>query len=176
MSATIQIERFTRQKQSISGQFAPANLPRLAEYLAGDEGEIRFSLTGNEVTDAAGSQKRRIKCIISGWFLVTDPGTLKPVRHELAIDSRLVVVKDESGLPPLELESEDEDYMICGSEMNVMERVEEEILLDLPSALAGHVEPAGKSAKPVGTAATASGSPPKSKISPFAGLAEWKKR
>ena len=180
MSAIIQVERFTRQKQSLSGHFAPKQLNRLAEYLAGDEGEIRFSLTGSETREIAGSQKRCIKCIISGWFLVTDPATLKPARHDLAIESRLVVVSDESALPPLELESEDEDYIICGSGMNVMERIEEEILLDLPSALSRHPGYAGKSIKPaatsVNTQAVAAGTAANAKISPFARLAELKKK
>jgi len=176
MSAIIQVERFTRQNQSISGHYAPGELSRLAEYLAGDEGEIQFSLTGSEATDLAGSQKRCIKCIISGWFLVADPATLKPLRHDLAIESRLVVVKDEAGLPPLELESADEDYVICGSEMNVMERIEEEILLDLPSALARRPGPAGKSAKSVNAKTATPGNATNAKISPFARLAELKKK
>ena len=180
MSAIIQVDRFTRQEQSISGYFAPGQLSRLAEYLAGEEGEIQFSLTGSEAADLAGSQKRCIKCTISGWFLVADPATLKPVRHVLAIESRLVVVKAESGLPPLELESEDEDYIVCGTEMNVLERVEEEILLDLPSALARHLEPAVKSMKSKAKSAKARAAPPggatNARSSPFARLAELKKK
>jgi len=176
MFAIIQVEQFTRQKQSISGHYAPAQLSRLAGYLAGEEGEILFSLTGSEVTQLPASQKRCIKCIISGWFFVTDPGTLKPLRHDLAIESRLVVVKDESGLPPLELESEDEDYIICASGMNVMERIEEEILLDLPSALARHLESSGKSAKSPKAGVQSLGGETGARISPFARLVELKKK
>lgn len=176
MSEIIQVERFTRQKQSISGTYAPGQLTRLAEYLAGEEGEIRYALSGHEDSDLGGSQKRCIKCIISGWFLVTDPGSLKPTKHHLAIESSLVVVRDESRLPPLELESEDEDYIVCWPEMNVMERIEEEILLDLPSALAMCTQPAGKRE---GFASANAGMPdnaPNARISPFAGLAGLKKK
>jgi uncharacterized metal-binding protein YceD (DUF177 family) len=180
MSAIIQIERFTRQNQSISGHYAPTQLVRLAEYLAGNEGEIHFSLIGGAGAGIAGSQKRCVKCIISGWFLMTDPGTLQPVRHELAIESRLVVVKDESGLPPLELESPDEDYIICGPEMNVMERIEEEILLDLPFALAMQPEATRESvrltAKSVNAGAGTPGNTVNARASPFARLAELKKK
>lgn len=175
MSDTIQIDRFTRQGQSVSGQIAPQALPRLADYLAGDEGEIAFSLTGNLATDVTGSQKRSIKCIILGWFLLADPNTLKPLRHELAIVSRLVLVRNESELPPLEMESEDEDYIVCGADLDVMERVEEEILLDLPSAFGGQVgqaktAPANTAVKAPNPGAVAG------KISPFAELAELKKK
>ncbi|MBL0122351.1 MAG: hypothetical protein IPP88_06335 [Betaproteobacteria bacterium] len=176
MSEIIQVERFTRQMQSISGTYAPGQLTRLAEYLAGADGEIRYALSGREVSELGGSQKRCIKCIISGWFLVTDPANLKPTKHHLAIESSLVVVRDESGLPPLELESEDEDYIVCWPEMNVMERVEEEILLDLPSALAISPQPPGKRE---GFASANAGTPdnaPNARVSPFAGLAELKRK
>jgi uncharacterized metal-binding protein YceD (DUF177 family) len=176
MSAIIQVERFTRQRQSISGSYAPGQLRRLAEYLAGAEGEILFTLAGHEDTDISGSQKRRIKCIISGWFLVADPGNLKPARHDFAIESNLVVVRDESGLPPLELESEDEDYIVCTSEMNVMERIEEEILLDLPSALAMQPKQVGKLAVFSTSNADMADNAPNARISPFARLAALKKK
>jgi uncharacterized metal-binding protein YceD (DUF177 family) len=174
MSAIIQIDRFTRQSQFVSGKYAPGQLPRLAEHLAGEEGEILFSMTGSEITELAGSQKQRIKCIISGWFLVVDPGSLKPVRHDFAIESRLVLVKDESALPPLEFESEDEDYIICGPEMNVMDRIEEEILLDLPLAFAGRPEAGGKWPKSGAVKAVFAGNGQNVRLSPFARLEELK--
>jgi uncharacterized metal-binding protein YceD (DUF177 family) len=175
MSEVIQIDRFTRQKMSVSGKYSPSQMARLADYLAGEEGEIRYALTGSEVTDLTGSQKRCVKCIISGWFLVTDPGTLKPVRHEVAIESRLVVVRDESALPPFELEAEDEDYIICGNEMRVMERVEEEILLDLPTVLAGNMEAAAGSARAAAGKHSLAGIATETRKSPFAELAKLKK-
>jgi uncharacterized protein len=183
MSQTINIDRFTRSKQSISGQISPEHLPRLAEYLAGEGGEIRYSVTGNVDIDAAGGQVRRVKCIIYGWFLLSDPLTLAPIRHDVQIDSSLILVNDESELPPLEMESEFEDYIICGTDMDIAERVEEEILLSLPSQAVsriGMVETQG------GSAGNAGVKPAKSKtlstvaavesrkISPFAKLAKLK--
>ncbi len=182
MSDTIQIERFARQKQTISGQCRPRELAPLADFLAGEEGEIRFSFSGNEVTDAVGGQKRCIRCIISGWFVVSDPLNLKPTRHDIDIDSRLVVVHDESALPPLQFETDDEDYIVCAGEMNVLERVAEEILLSLPTAFIRGDESGLKAVKSGTDAATRS---PKTipaansivaKVSPFARLSELKKK
>ena len=177
MSDVILIDRFTRQNQSISGRFRPQDLPRLAEYLAGSDGEIVYSLTGSQSTDLTGSQKRCVKCIISGWFLLADPVTSKPMRHECGIESKLVVVGAESELPPLEMESDDEDYIVVGAELNVLERVEEEILLDLPAAFGGQIGPVGG---PVvsANAGTRTVIPVAAteKISPFAKLAELKKK
>ena len=185
MSDTIQVDRFIRQKKTVSGQYAPRELAGLAEQLAGDEGEIRFTLTGSEAKDPAGGQKRRIRCIISGWFLVLDPVSVKPMRLDLDIESNLVVVKDESALPPLEFETEDEDYIVCAAEMNVMERVEEEILLDLPSALLKRAGTVNKSAtsktnakSPASPASDGSATVDTctAKVSPFARLAVLKKK
>ncbi len=177
MSDVILIDRFTRQNMTVSGRFSPQELPRLAEYLAGSDGEIVYSLTGSLSTDLTGSQKRSIKCIISGWFLLADPVTSQAMRHECGIGSRLVVVGAESELPPLEMESDDEDYIVCGADLNVMERVEEEILLDLPAAFGGQIGPvSGPTALPnTVTRATIPGAVA-GKISPFAKLAELKKK
>ncbi len=182
MSDTIQIERFARQKQTISGQCRPSELAPLADYLAAEEGEIRFSFRGSELTDAAGGQKRCIRCIILGWFLVSDPLNLKPARHDLDIDSRLVVVRDESALPPLQFESDDEDYIVCAGEMNVLERVAEEILLSLPTAFMRGDVPGVKSVRSSSDAATRTATTTGTangavvKISPFARLVELKKK
>ena len=179
MSLSIQIDRFTRLKQTISGHFAPTDLPRLVEFLAGDEGEIRFCLSGRLATDAAGSQKRHVKCIISGWFLLIDPTTLQPIRHDVDIDSRLVIVSDESMLPALEAEADDEDYIICGAEMDVRERVEEEILLDLPQAAVASLASAGTTKAKCDSSvdlAARSEQATGTRILPFAKLAEWKNK
>ena len=183
MTQTINIDRFTRLKQSISGKIAPQLLPRLAEYLAGAAGEIDYSMAGNLDIDPSGGQVRRVKCIIYGWFLLSDPLTLAPVRHSVDIESSLILVDDESGLPPLEMESEFEDYIICGTDMDVRERIEEEILLGLPSQAVsriGMVE--SQSDRKVGTGVTTPKSATLSKvavtegnkISPFAKLAKLK--
>ena len=190
MSPTINIDRFTRLKQTVTGKFKPQELPNLAEYLAGEEGEINYSLVGRLVVDLTGSQERRVKCIIYGWFLLSDPVTLAAVRHTLDINSSLILVKDESELPPLEMESDSEDYIVCGANMQVAERVEEEILLSLPAHAVRRSETIdsrdvrsteNKVASVVGkspTAAKVSEAPASAgkKISPFAKLAELKKK
>ena len=184
MPLAINIDRFTRLKQVVSGKIVPQELPRLAEFLAGSAGEITYSLSGCLVVDPVGSQERHVKCIIYGWFLLSDPVTLSAIRHTLDISSSLILVKDESGLPPLEMESENIDYVVCGPEMDVLDRVEEEILLSLPAQAVnrremlasqventrGEVAMAEKTAKmPQADAAVGK------KISPFAKLAELKK-
>ncbi len=185
MSLTINIDRFTRLKQSVKGKYSPVDLPGLADFLAGSEGEVSYSLTGNLVVGLSGEQVRRVMCIISGWLLLFDPVTLAAVRYPLDIASSLVVVKDESDLPPLELESEGEDFIVCGVSMDVAERVEEEILLSLPAHAVRSEETNNSSDeraksvsnKPTKRATTAQEPAGTGKqISPFAKLVEWKKK
>jgi hypothetical protein len=185
MSLTINVDRFTRLKQSVAGKFSPRDLPGLADYLAGDEGEISFSVSGNLVVDLSGGQVRRVTCIIYGWLLLFDPVTLLPLRHSLDMSSSLVLVKDESDLPPLEMESEGEDYIVCGINMDVAERIEEEILLSLPAHTVHRNET--KDARDERTHSASSKSAKSAqvnqqpaeqgkKISPFAKLVELKKK
>jgi len=132
MTAKLNLERFTRQQQTISGDFEPMRLARLKPFLAGKEGEIRYTVAGSEVADPSGRRIRRLKCIILGWFLVADPASPEPQQYELSIKSSLVLVDEESQLPPLEAELPDEDYVALGQEVDLQELIEEEILLDLP--------------------------------------------
>jgi uncharacterized metal-binding protein YceD (DUF177 family) len=149
MSSKLNLERFTRQQQSISGDFEPMKLLRLKPFLAGIGGEIQYTVAGSEAADPSGRRIRRLKCIISGWFLVADPESLEPQHYDLSIKSSLVLVDEESELPPLEDELPDEDYVALGQEIEIQELVEEEILLDLPLwAIA--VEKQSKAKKAVG--------------------------
>ena len=179
MSQTINIDRFTRLKQSVAGRFVPHVLPGLTEYLAGEDGEINYSMAGNLAVDLTGRQERRVKCIIYGWILLFDPVTLASVRYKLDINSSLILVTDESALPPLEMESENEDYIVCGGTMDVGARIEEEILLSLPAHavkrgglnVGDRRELSGKSAKMTDAPVAA-----ENKLFPFAKLAALKKK
>ncbi len=128
----VPVERLTRLKQTISGQIAPTELPDLAEYLASYAGRIDYRFTGNTLTDQSARRKQQIKCIILGWFEVADAVTLLPSRFEVNIDSLLVIVSSEDELPPLEDESDEEDYIVCNANFDVIARLQEEILLVLP--------------------------------------------
>jgi uncharacterized protein len=131
----IPVDRFTRLKERLEGVIAPTDLPELTDFLAGPAGEIRYRISGNVLTDQLSSQKRQLKCIILGWFEVADPHTLLPDRFELDIESKLIVVSSESDLPPLEAEQDDEDYIVAGAEISVLDVVQEEVLLALPADL-----------------------------------------
>lgn len=134
-STLVSVDRLTRLKQVVEGQFAPVELPELADFLASSEGHINYRISGNSLTDQSGRQQKRLQCIISGWFDVMDPITLAPSRFELDIESRLVLVASEEALPPLEDEADDEDYIVCGQDFDLKAHVQEEVLLAIPTTM-----------------------------------------
>ncbi|MCA2998851.1 MAG: DUF177 domain-containing protein [Rhodocyclaceae bacterium] len=132
-ATSVSVDRLTRLKQVVEGEFAPLELPELADFLASPNGQVRYRITGNSLPDQSGRQQKRLQCIISGWFDVMDPVTLAPSRFELDIDSRVVVVASEDALPPLEDEADDEDYIVCGQDFDLKAHVQEEVLLAIPT-------------------------------------------
>lgn len=179
MTTKLALDRFTQQKQTVSGTFRPAELPRLKPFVLGEgaeAGEISYTIAGMETADATGRRTRRVKCIISGWFLLADPESLEPERYDLSIKSSLVLVNNEAQLPPLEAESEDEDYVALGEELDVMELVEEEILLDLPFWAIAAESPVKKGKKVSKVAQKTVPAASEKKVSPFAKLAGLKSK
>ncbi len=171
----IDIDQLTRLKKVVSGTLMPESLPRISEYLAAPGGEIQYRFTGALETDPTGRQIRRLRCIILGWFYLADSRSMEASRFDVDIDSTLRLVGDESELPPLEAESEDEDVIVAGKTMGLTERLEEEILLALPvTAVAAGPQPVASGAS-AGTQGSPSIGPASSATSPFAKLASLKK-
>jgi uncharacterized protein len=180
---TVSADRLTRLSETVEGTIAPSQLPDLVDYLASEKGEIRYRFAGKLLTDQLARQKRVVKCIILGWFEVNDRITLLPTRFDLAIDSILVLVESESALPPLEEEAEDEDYVVCGAEFDVLARIQEEILLALPAATPRKMSKAEHEAEKRANPRSKSSALPtidetndEKPVSPFAKLAALKRR
>src|SRR5271154_2637503 len=101
----IQLELISDKPLVFEGMLNIDELPRLAESLATPETELRYTVT-------ASLDKRRrkvVSCIIEGFVFLTCQTTLESFRHEISIDERLVLLDDESALPPIEEESDAED-------------------------------------------------------------------
>jgi uncharacterized protein len=165
----INADSFTRLKQTAEGTLAPGNMERLDEYLLELDGEIHYRIRGSAVLGSDGRELRKLALKVTGWLTLQDQITLQPVRHELDLESKLVLVRSEEELPPLEAESDDEDYIVVDREIDLAELVEDEVILDLPMIphqdLQGGAESMAESAMDVQT----------EKKSPFAALAALKK-
>lgn len=146
----------------MEGRFLAAELERLADDLAEGGGELRYRITA--VLDR--QRRRTVSCIIEGFVFLTCQVSLEAFRHDISISDRLVLVDDESGLPPMEVESETEDYLVADGPLDIRDLIEDAVLLALPMM----------PRKPgLGAGAAAAPAPPGGD-SPFAALAGLKKR
>ena len=121
-------QRLSERPQVLEGTFTPADLERLEDSLANDEGELRYRITAQ-----LDPQRRRVvSCIIEGFVFLTCRTSLEAFRHAISIDDRLILVDDESQLPPVEEESETEDHLVADGPLDIRDLVEDAVLLSLP--------------------------------------------
>ena len=155
-------ERLTSKPLVLKGRFAPAELERLEGAVADERGELRY-----EITAGLDRQRRKtVSCIIEGFVFLLCQNTLEAFRHEVSIRDRLILVEDESGLPSVEEEDENEDYVVADEPLDVRDLVEDAVLLSLPMI----------PRKPGSEGAPQPASPAGPKASPFAKLASLKKK
>jgi DUF177 domain-containing protein len=114
--------------RTFSGELAPGDLPRLRELLASPKGSLLFTVSAR-----LDPQRRKlVSCIIKGFAQLTCQSTMEVFRHDLDVSDRLVLVDDESALPPIEAESEEEDFVVADGPLDVRTRVEDAVILALP--------------------------------------------
>lgn len=124
----IDLEKLSDRPTVCEGTVRPGHLPRLAETLANGEGELRYRIAAR-----LDPQRRQVaSCIIEGFVFLTCRTTLDTFRQPVSIDDRLVLVDDESRLPPIEEESDTEDYLVADGPLDVLELVEDAVILALP--------------------------------------------
>jgi uncharacterized protein len=124
----IHLDRITTKPLVFKGTFVPADLERLEGAIADERGKLDY-----EVTAALDRQRRKtVSCIIEGFVFLICQNSLEAFRHEISIRDRLILVDDESGLPSVEEESEDEDYVVADEPLDVRDLVEDAVLLSLP--------------------------------------------
>ena len=121
-------ERLSAKPGVWSGTFVPADLERLEDSLAGPEGELHYRITAQ-----LDPQRRRVvSCIIEGFVFLTCQSSLEAFRHDVSISERPVLVESESQLPPIEEESDAEDYLVADEPLDIRDLVEDAVLLSLP--------------------------------------------
>lgn len=155
-------ERLSEKPLRFTGTFAPADLERLDDSLANGEGELRYRISA-----ALDPQRRKmVSCIIEGFVFLTCQNSLEVFRHDLALDETLIVVENESQLPAIDEESDEEDYLVAEGPLDIRDVVEDTVLLALPMVPR---KPGLEHAKGAGEAAVRG-------QSPFAALASLKRK
>lgn len=158
----IHLDRLSDKPLVFEGLADLKDLPRLAESLANDDCELRYRVT----TQLDKRRRKVVSCIIEGFVFLTCQSTLEAFRHAISIDDRLVLVDRESELPPIEEESDAEDYLVATEPVFVLDLVEDAVLLALPMV----------PRKPGLEEAQGAAEGKDAKESPFAVLASLKKR
>ena len=158
----IPLDRISEKPLVFAGTVALEDFPRLAESLAEPAPSLEYTVTAR-----LDKQRRKVvSCIIEGFVFLTCQTSLEAFRHGISIDERLVLVDDEAGLPPIEEESDAEDYLVADEDLSVLDLVEDAILLALPMV----------PRKPGLEGAQSAGKQEPKGESPFAALAGLKKR
>jgi uncharacterized protein len=121
-------ERISTKPTVLAGTIAPGDLERLEDSVANGEGELRYRITA--LLD--GQRRQVVSCIIEGFVFLTCQSSLEVFRHDVSIDDRLVLVADEASMPPVEEESETEDYLVADGPLDIRDLVEDAVLLALP--------------------------------------------
>jgi uncharacterized protein len=121
-------DRLTPKGTVFEGAFRPGDLGNLAAELASPDGELRYRV----VARLDNARRRVVSCIIEGFVFLTCQTTFETFRHEVAIDDRLVLVGSDAELPPIEEESDREDFIVAASLVDVRGLVEEAVILSLP--------------------------------------------
>ena len=124
----LDLSTLSAKPTTFTGPVLPGDLERLSESLANGDGELRY-----RVSARLDPQRRTVvSCIIEGFVFLTCQLSLDTFRHPVSIDDRLVLVEDESHLPPMEEESDTEDYLVVDGPLDVLELVEDAVILALP--------------------------------------------
>jgi DUF177 domain-containing protein len=157
----IRLDRLSDKPETFTGSFAPGDLERLEDSLAGPDGELRYRIT------AAQDRQRRtvVSCIIEGFVFLTCQASLEAFRYDISINDRLVLVSKESELPAIEEEGDEEDYLVADGPLDIRDLVEDAVLLALPMVPR---KPGLGEAPGAGDAVT--------RQSPFAALASLKRK
>ena len=121
-------DRLSTKPLVLEGDFTLDELERLEETLANNDGKLHYKVTAG--LDPLG--RKVVSCIIEGFVFLLCQKSLEAFRHEISLTEKLVLVDDEARLPPIEEESDAEDYLVADEPLDIRDLVEDAVLLSLP--------------------------------------------
>ena len=120
--------RISERPEVFEGTADLHDLPGLEDLVADDRVTVHYKVTAR----LDPTRRKVVSCIIEGFVFLTCQTTLEAFRHKISVRDQLVLVDSEALLPPIEEESDAEDYMVADGPIDVLDLVEEEVLLALP--------------------------------------------
>ena len=121
---------FAREGASLQGELPIASLTRVLDMLADTAGNLGYRVQGQ-----MGPRNRpQLVLQVNGKLSVCCQRCLEGIDYSVNINSLLELVKDEEELTQEEIEDDSKDFLPLQSELDVVELIEDEVILDLPSA------------------------------------------
>jgi uncharacterized protein len=134
---------FARKALEIHDTIAVSQFSRLRDVLTSSDGMLDYRIVGGVNENG----RPRLQLFMQGSLQLSCQRCLEPFEFELDIASNFLIVPDESAIPSSEDESDDENYLVAGTQMRVIDLIEDEILLALPLAPKHKISQCGASAK-----------------------------
>lgn len=121
---------FARDAGSLQGELPIAGLTRLLDQLVDSTGSLSYRIDGR-----LGPRKQpQLLLQVDGVLSVCCQRCLEGIDYPVAVRSVLEFVDDEEDLTQEEFEDDSKDFLPAQSELDVVALIEDEIILDLPSA------------------------------------------
>lgn len=125
---------FARARSSLSGRVRVAGLPRLADMLADDRGELEWKLDGERRPRAEGGADSFLRLSLAGSAVLSCVRCLEPVECPVAADRLFKIAATETQAEREDAESEDFDVLAASPRFDVLGLVEDEAIMALPIA------------------------------------------
>jgi uncharacterized protein len=126
----INSQAFAREVGLLQGELHVASLTRVLDMLADSAGCIAYRLEGG-----VGSRNRpQLLLQLNGVLSVCCQRCLEGIDYPLDVRSVLEIVENEEDLTQEDIEDDSKDFLPAQSEIDVVALIEDEIILNLPSA------------------------------------------
>lgn len=121
---------FARETASLQGELPVAELTRLHDLLVDATGSVHYRAEGR-----LGPRNRpQLLLQLNGVLSVRCQRCLESIAYPLEVRSVLEFVENEEDLTQEEMEDDSKDFLPAQKELDVVALIEDEIILDLPSA------------------------------------------
>jgi len=121
---------FAREAGSLQGELPIAGLTRVLDKLVDSAGCLSYRVVGG-----VGSRNRpQLLLQLDGVLSVCCQRCLEGIDYPLELRSLLEFVDDEDDLTQEEIEDDSRDFLPAQSELDIVALIEDEIILNLPSA------------------------------------------
>jgi uncharacterized protein len=121
---------FAREAGSLQGELPIAGLTRVLDKLVDSSGFLSYRVVGG-----LGSRNRpQLLLQLDGLLSVCCQRCLEGIDYPVEVRSLLEFVDDENDLTQEEIEDDSRDFLPAQGELDIVALIEDEIILNLPSA------------------------------------------